>query len=63
MFLKISPTEERKLRIAVSLNNVQTVEQLLKEGVDPKVTDDKERSPLHIAASKGYTEIARYSIV
>lgn len=56
----LSPkAKERKLRIAVSLNNVQTVERLLREGVDPKVTDDKERSPLHIAASKGYTDIAR----
>lgn len=51
--------EERKLRIAVGLNNVAAVERLLKEGVDPKVTDIKERSPLHIAASKGYAEIAR----
>ncbi|XP_042242189.1 ankyrin repeat domain-containing protein 54-like [Homarus americanus] len=56
----LSPkAKERKLRIAVSLNNVQTVEQLLREGINPKVTDDKERSPLHIAASKGYTDIAR----
>lgn len=55
----IAIPEERKLRIAVGLNNVATVERLLKEGVDPKVTDIKERSPLHIAASKGYAEIAR----
>ncbi|XP_045591872.1 poly [ADP-ribose] polymerase tankyrase-1 isoform X2 [Procambarus clarkii] len=56
----LSPkAKERKLRIAVSLNNVETVEQLLREGVNPKVTDDKERSPLHIAASKGYTDTAR----
>lgn len=54
-----SKSKERKLRIAVGLNNVATVERLLKEGVDPKVTDIKERSPLHIAASKGYAEIAR----
>ncbi|XP_047495921.1 ankyrin repeat domain-containing protein 54-like [Penaeus chinensis] len=51
--------KERKLRIAASLNNVETVEQLLREGVNPKVTDDKERSALHIAASKGYTDIAK----
>uniref|UniRef100_A0A0P4WBD7 Ankyrin repeat domain-containing protein 54 n=1 Tax=Scylla olivacea TaxID=85551 RepID=A0A0P4WBD7_SCYOL len=52
-------SKQRKLRIAVSLNNVASVEQLLEEGVDPRVTDNKERSPLHIAASKGYAEIAR----
>ncbi|MPC33826.1 Ankyrin repeat domain-containing protein 54 [Portunus trituberculatus] len=52
-------SKQRKLRIAVGLNNVASVEQLLKEGVDPRVTDNKERSPLHIAASKGYAEIAR----
>lgn len=55
----VSFPEERKLRIAASLNNVETVEQLLREGVNPKVTDDKERSALHIAASKGYTDIAK----
>ncbi|CAL4067301.1 unnamed protein product, partial [Meganyctiphanes norvegica] len=51
--------KERKLRISASLNNVECVETLLKEGVDPKVSDDKQRSPLHIAASKGYTEIVK----
>ncbi|KAG0725955.1 Ankyrin repeat domain-containing protein 54 [Chionoecetes opilio] len=54
-----SKSKQRKLRIAVGLNNNATVEQLLDEGVDPRVTDDKERSPLHIAASKGYADIAR----
>ncbi|XP_076063747.1 uncharacterized protein LOC143038437 isoform X2 [Oratosquilla oratoria] len=51
--------KERKLRIAASLNNVDTVEKLLRENVNPKVTDDKQRSPLHIAASKGYTDVVR----
>ncbi|XP_068235417.1 ankyrin repeat domain-containing protein 54-like [Palaemon carinicauda] len=54
-----SKAKERTLRIATSLNNVDTVEQLLREGVNPRVTDEKERSPLHVAASKGYTDIVR----
>ncbi|KAK7080312.1 hypothetical protein SK128_013086, partial [Halocaridina rubra] len=49
----LSPrAKERKLRIATSLNNVEVVQQMLREGVNPRITDEKERSPLHIAASK-----------
>ena len=59
-YLYLGIVEQRKLRIAVGLNNVDAVEQLLKEDVNPRMTDDKERSPLHIAASKGYAEIARW---
>lgn len=45
--------------MAASLNNVELVEQLLKENVDPKAVDEKNRTALHIAASKGYTDVVR----
>ncbi|KAL7644989.1 UNVERIFIED_CONTAM: hypothetical protein RMT77_004813 [Armadillidium vulgare] len=51
--------KEKKLRMAASLNNVELVEQLLKENVDPKAVDEKNRTALHIAASKGYTDVVR----
>ena len=50
---------ERRLRTACSVNNIELVENLLNLGVDPKSVDEMQRSPLHIAASKGYTEIVK----
>lgn len=47
----------RKLRRAVSTNNTEVVEKLLSAGVNPSCCDELGRSPLHLAACRGYTEI------
>ncbi|KAF4518919.1 hypothetical protein B566_EDAN006757 [Ephemera danica] len=47
----------RKLRRAVSTNNHEVVEKLLSAGVNPSCCDELGRSPLHLAACRGYTEI------
>lgn len=45
-----------KLCRAANLNNVEALEQLLKNGVNPNCWDNRKRTPLHLAASKGYAE-------
>eukprot|EP00918_Siedleckia_nematoides_P046174 GHVU01101250.1.p1 GENE.GHVU01101250.1~~GHVU01101250.1.p1 ORF type:complete len:307 (-),score=36.67 GHVU01101250.1:552-1418(-) len=49
--------DEKRLRRAVSENDYKTVEELLDSGVDPCCMDDKRRTPLHLSASKGYSDI------
>eukprot|EP00262_Sarcandra_glabra_P001867 TRINITY_DN12029_c0_g1_i1.p1 TRINITY_DN12029_c0_g1~~TRINITY_DN12029_c0_g1_i1.p1 ORF type:complete len:786 (-),score=92.54 TRINITY_DN12029_c0_g1_i1:18-2375(-) len=41
---------------AASNGNSVILEELLREGMDPNVQDSKRRTPLHIAASKGYEQ-------
>lgn len=47
----------RKLRTAANVNNVETINQLLASGVDPNAVDDHQRTALHFAAAKGYSDI------
>lgn len=44
---------ERKLRLAASVSNVELLVRLLDSGVDPNTSDEHQRSPLHLAASRG----------
>lgn len=44
---------ERKLRLAASVSNVELVVRLLDAGVNPNTADEHQRSPLHLAASRG----------
>lgn len=52
-----SPFNERKLRLAASLSNVEMLIRLLESGVNPNSSDDYQRSALHLAASRGYTDV------
>ncbi|XP_011168761.2 potassium channel AKT2/3 isoform X2 [Solenopsis invicta] len=49
----------RRMRLAATTNNVALVKHLLDLGVSPNNHDDHGRTPLHIAACRGYTEIVR----
>jgi hypothetical protein len=51
--------DERRLRQAVSTNNVDQVAALLGSGVNPNCVDHQHRSPLHLAACRGYCDIVR----
>lgn len=44
---------ERKLRLAASVSNVELLVRLLDAKVDPDTADEHLRSPLHLAASRG----------
>uniref|UniRef100_A0A0A9WBK5 Ankyrin repeat domain-containing protein 54 n=2 Tax=Lygus hesperus TaxID=30085 RepID=A0A0A9WBK5_LYGHE len=50
---------ERGLVQAASLNDVAKVNNLLNRGVNPNCSDSLSRTPLHIAACKGYAGIVR----
>ena len=49
----------RKLRLAANTNDVDRLRTLLESGIDPRSSDEFQRTALHLAASKGYTEIVR----
>lgn len=53
----LSKSNERKLRLAASLSNIDVLLRLLEAGVDPNSSDDYQRSALHLAASRGYTDV------
>jgi len=48
--------DSHKLCRAANMNNTELLEQLLKNGVNPNCWDSRKRTPLHLAASKGYAE-------
>lgn len=47
----------RKLRYASSTNNTELVSRLLESGADPNTSDEYKRSPLHLAACRGYIHV------
>ncbi|GFG35178.1 hypothetical protein Cfor_12754 [Coptotermes formosanus] len=49
----------RRLRRAVSTNDVERVAALLADGADPNCVDGQQRSVLHLAACRGYCDIVR----
>jgi len=49
---------ERKLRMAASLNDLELLQKLLNDGINPKCCDSRQRAPLHLAACKGHSQIA-----
>ncbi|CAH1795662.1 unnamed protein product [Owenia fusiformis] len=49
--------EERKLRQAANSDDFMTVLRLLDNGVDSRCMDEKKRTPLHFAASRGNSQI------
>lgn len=51
--------KEASLRIAVSTNNLDRTTFLLRSGVNPNSSDQHLRSPLHLAASRGYQSIIK----
>lgn len=60
--LHVSPymrtkSNERKLRLAASLANIEVLLRLLEAGVNPNGADDYQRTALHLAASRGYIDI------
>lgn len=50
---------ERKLRLAANTNDADRLKSLLESGIDPKASDEFQRTALHLAASKGYTDVVR----
>ncbi|VAI72669.1 unnamed protein product [Triticum turgidum subsp. durum] len=56
--------EELTLRVntAAFHGELNQLTDLIRAGVDPKNTDYDGRSPLHLAASKGYEEVAQFLI-
>lgn len=44
---------ERKLRLAASVSNVELLVRLLDSGVNPDAADEHLRTPLHLSASRG----------
>lgn len=54
--------KNKKLRFAAGTNNPEEVERLLQAGADPNFTDKLLRSPLHLAACRGYTEVVKILI-
>ncbi|XP_074648615.1 ankyrin repeat domain-containing protein 54-like [Tubulanus polymorphus] len=51
--------DPKKLRFAASNDDYDKVVNLLIAGVDPCIKDDRHRTPLHIAAAKGYDRIVK----
>ena len=52
-----SPLYEKKFRIAASTNNTEMMRALItKNNVNVNASDDQQRTALHFAASKGYSE-------
>ena len=49
----------RKLRLAANTNDIDRLRTLLESGIDPRSSDEFQRTALHLAASKGYTEVVR----
>ncbi|CAK1544926.1 unnamed protein product [Leptosia nina] len=54
--------KNKKLRFAAGTNNTELVEKLLQAGADPNNTDKHLRSPLHLAACRGYAEVVKILI-
>lgn len=48
---------EKKLHSSIVTNNTDAVHDLLKQGVNPNASDNLLRSPLHMAACRGFKEI------
>ncbi|XP_037933685.1 ankyrin repeat domain-containing protein 54 [Teleopsis dalmanni] len=49
----------RKLRTAAATCNIELLNRLLESGVDPNAADEYKRSPLHLAACRGYIHIVQ----
>jgi PREDICTED: similar to ankyrin repeat domain 54 len=54
---------ECKLRTAASLNKCNAVRQLLDCGVNINCCDKRQRTPLHLAASKGHVETGMAELI
>ncbi|KYQ57540.1 Ankyrin repeat domain-containing protein 54 [Trachymyrmex zeteki] len=50
---------QRRMRLAATTNNVSLMRRLLEFGVSSNNHDDHGRTPLHISACRGYSEIVR----
>ena len=55
--------ERKKLRKACNNNEVAVVESLLESGVDPNCSDERGRTPLHLAASRGNLDVVNKLLI
>ncbi|XXG65205.1 hypothetical protein AAC387_Pa05g2969 [Persea americana] len=55
-FLDDGESEPQDILTVAASGNSTLLEELLKAGMDPHIGDSKGRTPLHIAASKGYED-------
>lgn len=54
-----SQINDRRLRSAASTNNIERLNQLLEQGVNPNSADENGRTALHFACCKGYSNIVQ----
>ncbi|KAJ8641651.1 hypothetical protein MRB53_018345 [Persea americana] len=55
-FLDAGESEPKDILTVAASGNSTLLEELLKAGMDPDIGDSRGRTPLHIAASKGYED-------
>jgi len=53
---------EKKLQIAASLNDLERVKGLIQLNCNVNTADELGRTPLHLAASRGYSQIVQVLI-
>jgi len=53
----VDALSERKLRTAASTNNTELMYNLITKGVNVNSADEQQRTALHFAASKGYSQV------
>lgn len=63
LILFFATVDSHKLCRAANLNNTDMLKQLLDTGVSPNCRDSRRRTPLHLAASKGYAKAVGYKHV
>lgn len=52
-------SQKRLFIMAVNTNNIELIQKLLNQGLDPNFVDNQKRTPLHLAVSKGYTDVVQ----
>lgn len=55
----LAESDCRKLRTAASTCNIELLTRILESGSDPNAADEYKRSPLHLAACRGYIQIVQ----
>ncbi len=62
MFREVELKKKKMWSKSIKSGNIDAVEQLLKDGINPNIQDNKGRTALHIAALDGNIELAKVLI-